>query len=419
MTSILKAHPDFTVAYYPFRERPLSDSCWSVQTGPDGRVYSASCTEHTGGETVTMVRHPLAPDGQLDYLCDLDRVTGDRRDSGRATQCKIHYSLVPDLARGWLWGATHLSGPPKGETSYNPWTGWHDPQRSFRGSYLVALAVASGEVVRAELMIPKEGCRCLCFDPERDRLYALTYPRDHFVSYDLATRTLRDWGRLGSVNSQCLCLDSRGRVFTFADHGRMVRFDPERERLEELPIVFPHEPNQTPWHAVLYDAVREPRSGAFYLLPWKSRPHLARFWPDDGPNGRLEDLGRIVADCSPQFPVSLNQLHAGGLVLGPDGQLFLVKSVLAIPPDQAFDRQRLPPEFVSATPMLCRVDLTTGAVEELCSLAPNSHYVSRGAMDATGAMWFGRILAKPAGVFRVTLRQAPPPQLSQCLRLWG
>ena len=42
--------------YHEFTERPLSDSCWSVQTGPDGRIYIACCTEHTGGETATVVR---------------------------------------------------------------------------------------------------------------------------------------------------------------------------------------------------------------------------------------------------------------------------------------------------------------------------------------------------------------------------
>ena len=99
--------------YREFSGRPLSDSCWSVQTGPDGRVYIACCTEHTGGETGTVVRWD-EDSGSLEYLFDLDEVTGDLRDSGRATQCKIHYSFIPDRERGLLHAATHLSGPPGG-----------------------------------------------------------------------------------------------------------------------------------------------------------------------------------------------------------------------------------------------------------------------------------------------------------------
>jgi len=146
--------------YLEFSQRPLSDACWSVQTGPDGRVYIASCTEHTGGESATVVRYNEATDA-LEYLFDLDEVTGDLRDSGRATQCKIHYSFVPDVATEQIHAATHLSGPPIGEKHYNPWASWNDPRRAFRGAYLVSYDNRSEGVTESRLMIPKEGCRCL------------------------------------------------------------------------------------------------------------------------------------------------------------------------------------------------------------------------------------------------------------------
>ena len=82
-----KSHRDFSFKYYQFDERLLSDSCWSIQTGPDGRIYIACCVEHTGGQTVTVVRYNATED-KLDYLFDMDEVTGDLRDSGRATSVK-------------------------------------------------------------------------------------------------------------------------------------------------------------------------------------------------------------------------------------------------------------------------------------------------------------------------------------------
>jgi len=400
--------------YHEFTERPLSDSCWSVQTGPDGRIYIACCTEHTGGETATVVRLDEATD-TLEYLFDLDEVTGDLRDSGRATQCKIHYSFVPDREKGLIHAATHLSGPPKGETSYNPWASWNDPARAFRGAYLISYDTAANVVTESRLMIPKEGCRCLALDERRRVLYAVTYPRDHFVSYDLASGRLTDHGRIGSVNTQCIFLDPLGRAYLFDDSGRMLRFDPDHQRLEELPHLYPHAAYQSAWHGVLYDAVADPRSGAVYMVPWKGHPHLARFWPMEGAQGRLEDLGPITQDRDPRELMSVNLDHVGGLVWGADEKLYLVKAEWRGKSNGCCGE--------STSSMLMRFDPELGTWERLGALFGgngSNHYVSRGALSAQGNMVFGKILAKPAGAYRVTLPDNPSDlNPNQYLRLWG
>ena len=411
-----------SVTYHEFAERPLSDSCWSTSTGPDGRVYIACCIEHTGGGTATVVRPRL--DGTPEYLFDLDEVTGDRRDSGRATQCKIHYSFVPDPERDLMWCATHLSGPPIGEKRYNPWASWHDPVRAFRGAYLVAYDVRRNQVAHSTLMIPREGCRCLAFDARRRVLYALTYPRDHLVSYDLDREILTDLGRIGSVNAQCLFLDRRGRVHTVGDRGRLVRYDPEIGRIEELPWSWPVEPAQTPWHAVIYDAVADPVSGAIYGIPWKPRPHLARFWPEDGPSGRLEDLGLIGQQCDPRRPVAINLNHVGGLVFAGDGRLLYVRAAWL--PGTEHGRVIHPrpcgPTIHTTRAVLCAFDPQSGTHSEVCDLdggaGPNL-YIARGARSAAGDLYFGKIMATPAGYFQVRLPGSTSTPVANCLRMWG
>ncbi|MFM8764608.1 MAG: hypothetical protein ACKOEZ_07210 [Spartobacteria bacterium] len=401
--------------YHEFTDRPLSDSCWSVQTGPDGRISIACCTEHTGGETATVVRLDETTDS-LEYLFDLDEVTGDLRDSGRATQCKIHYSFVPDREKGLIHAATHLSGPPKGETSYNPWASWNDPARAFRGAFLISYDTAANVVTESRLMIPKEGCRCLALDEQRRVLYAVTYPRDHFVSYDLASGRLTDHGRIGSINTQCIFLDPLGRAYLFDDSGRMLRFDPERQRLEELPHFFPRAVYQSAWHGVLYDAVADPRSGAVYMVPWKGHPHLARFWPMDGTEGRLEDLGPITQDRDPREVMSVNLDHVGALVWGADEKLHLVKAEWSCKPSKADSKD-------TTSSMLMRFDPAKSTWERLGPLFSDigsDHYVSRGALSARGNMVFGKIMACPAGVYRVTLPDHPRSVRPwQYLRLWG
>lgn len=401
------------VRYYEFTERPLSDSCWSLHTGPDQRIYAAACCEHTGGETATVVRYDKASDS-FEYLFDVDRVTGDLRDSGRATQCKIHYSFAPEARTGMLYAATHLSGPPIGERHYNPLASWHDPQRAFAGAQLVAFNTRTDQVEWARLMIPKEGCRCLAFDPARRRLYALTYPRDHLVWYDLDRHELHDLGRLGSINSQAIVTDRRGRVFTFEDRGRMVRYDPDRDALETLDHVFPHHPCQSGWHGIIYDAVEDPESGAIYLSPWKGRPHLARYWPEDGPDGRIEDLGPMTQPFPTDRPVGVNVDHVGGLAFGSDGKLYYVRSRW----DFEQMRQRGRPSSADSIAELCTYDPASGDHEPLLTLADGTgmhHYISRAACDGDGDLYFGKILARPAGVYRVRgLGLGAMP-----LRTWG
>lgn len=403
--------------YLEFSERPLSDSCWSVQTGPDGRVYIACCTEHTGGESATVVRYNEESD-RLDYLFDVDEVTGDLRRSGRATQCKIHYSFVPEISTGLLYAATHLSGPPAGETHYNPWAAWHDPQRAFRGSYLIAYDTATDAVVSSTLMIPKEGCRCLALDEARRRLYAVTYPRDHLVSYDLATGSLRDYGRIGSVNSQCLVLDDRGRVFLFADTGRLLRFDPDQDRLEELPVVFPHAGYQSAWHGVLYDASPDHATGGFFMVPWKTHPRLARYLPDDGPNGRIEDLGPLTQDRDERAIMSVNLDHVGGLISDKMGGLYFTRAAWGGGADPGGNSGRR----WSAVAELCRrnADGSIDVLGRLTSERGGNHYVSRAAVSSKGTMILGKILTSPAGVYRVRIPAlARELDASEFLRSWG
>ncbi len=411
-------NPACSAAFYPFSEQPEADSCWSLHTGPDGRIYAAACIEHTGGATASVLRYNADRDA-LDTLFEMDKVTGDLRDSGRATQCKIHYSFAPAAASGLLYAATHLSGPPKGERSYNPWGSWHDAQRAFRGSHLVAYDTRADVVVASELMIPREGCRCLCLDEQRQRLYALTYPRDHFVYYDLKRKQLHDVGRIGSVNSQCLFLDHRQRVLFTDDRGGFIRFDPETGCLEELPHRIAHAHFQDGWHGVLYDAVSDPEGEWIYMLPWMVQPRLMRYRAADGPYGHLEDLGPATQPVASSHAVSMSLDHCGGLVFGADGCLYYVRAAWPQGMETAADFRCME----QAKGVVVRLDPATMERTDVCVLhrpGGSSSYVTRGARDRDGNLYFGHVGKVPVGLFRVTMPATASGSASRLpLRLWG
>ena len=398
----LKKDPiPYKTKWYEFTGHPDSDTCWSLSVGPDGRIYAAACAETVPGGVVKVVRYNEQKD-TLDYLFAIDEKVDDPGDSGRATQCKINYSFVPSMHDGILYMATHLSGPPFDQPAYSPWRSWHDEKRCFRGSALLAFDTKTDEVKWWDTLIPKEGCRCLLHDEDRGLLYALSYPRDHFIIYDLKTRKRRDIGRIGSINSQALFLDKKHRVWTTSDYGRLVRYDPQKDRLEHSPFALPHNPEfQTGWHSVFYDVAPCPSGECVYAGTWIANPWLMRIWPNEGEWPRVEDLGPSTQKRDPTIPHDTFVDHCGGLTFGGDGQLYYVASRWRDPvwnplPAGHKDREgvvwRLDPKTLRREEV-ARLDHPTGLAQ----------YVSRGAADHNGDLFFGHVGNRPSGIFKVEM----------------
>lgn len=410
----------YKVSWYKFTEYPKSDTAWSLSVGPDGRIYTAACAELEPGETVKLVRYNEATDS-LDYLFDLDKMVDDPRDSGRATQCKIHYSFAPSLADGILYMATHLSGPPIDQPIYSPWRSWNDPERCFRGAALLAFDTKTDQVLWWDTLIPKEGCRCLVHDDQNRRLYAISYPRDHLIMYDLDKKQPRDLGRIGSINSQTLFLDRTKRVWTTNDYGHLVRYDPQTDRMETCPDVLPHhQQTQTGWHSVFYDIAPSPQGDCVYASTWNGSPRLMRIWPNETPWPRVEDLGPATQQWDNTLPSSMEVDHCGGLTFAGDGMLYYVASRW-----QGKMTSKVWENDQKLKGIVYRLDPSTLEREEVATLhqpdAP-SHYVPRGAVDHNGDLFFSSISpeAPPTGMFKVHMPAERKKENAHLpIRMWG
>ncbi len=408
----------YPVHWYQFTEHPSSDSCWSLSVGPDGRIYASACDEHSPGGFVKVVRYNEQTDA-LDYLFNLDELVEDPHSSGRATQCKIHYSFAPSMHDGVMYMATHLSGPPIDQPAYSPWRSWHDPKRCFRGSALLAWDTHTDQMLWWDTIIPKEGCRCLVLDEERNLLYALGYPRDHMYQYNLVTRERRDLGRIGSINSQVLVLDKLHRVWTTSDYGRLVRYDPQKDRLESGLEPLPHNPQfQTGWHSVFYDAVFAPDGQSIFACSWIAQPRLMRIWLYEGEWGRVEDLGPATQDRDLTIPIDTFKDHCGGMTLGGDGMIYYVASRWR---DEKYNPLSL--DHAEREGVVWRLNPDTYEKTEVTVLqrpGEFAQYVSRGAVDHNGNLFFGHVGPMPVGIFKVDMpadhrrRDAHLP-----IRVWG
>jgi len=133
-----------------------------------------------------------------------------------------------------------------------------------------------------------------------------------------------------------------------------------------------------------------------------------------------EDLGPLTQASDTHLPISVNVDHVGGLVFGSDGYLYYVKSEWDIKKTILKDFNI---ENFNSSAILCRMNPITLKHEEVCSLiggnGPN-RYVSRGARDIQGNLYFGKVLAKPSGFYRVENNNKDIiNKNNEYLRYWG
>jgi len=398
--------------FYDFQVEPKPDSCWDLHTGPDGRIYVSACCERLRGGIVHILRYNEATDS-LDHVLNVAEAVGEPATSGRATQCKIHYGFAASAQDGILYAATHLSAPGYGRKGYQHWGEWKTDS-AFPCSYVVAYDTRRDAVAWTSPFIPREGCRCLAFDGQRQRLYAISYPRDHFWIFDIRTRTIRSLGRISSINSQALFTDRRGRVFTSNDQGQIVRYDPETDRLLELPVYVPFTPGMGGWHNVFYDVVGSPDGDCVYGVPWAADPHLFRYWPEDGPVGRIEDLGGAHQRRSPYVPMPFKFDHCGGLVFAADGNLYFCTTRWCEGTESDPERHRVEGVIVQFDPR-------TGRRSDFAKVTRTNgtaHYSSRAGRDGHGNLYFGMQGDPGPGMARLAM-DATGESLQFPLRTWG
>ena len=96
----------------------------------------------------------------------------------------------------------------------------------------------SDKVTDLGLALSRNGLLTMTIDPHRERLYALTYPQAHFLIYDIQTQKTTDMGQVQNWDaiSRTLAVDNLGRVYGCWGQGRIWRYDPDTNAIENLHI---------------------------------------------------------------------------------------------------------------------------------------------------------------------------------------
>lgn len=276
-----------------FDQHPAHDTIWSLTLGHDGHVYVGLCLEGTGGGVAQVYQYDTRQ-RCLRHLADIGQVTGEPPDSGHATQGKIHFSLC-HATDGKLYGATHCTTPPLGESLWSPLSMWDDPVRSFPGAHIFRYDTLTGEAVDFGVITPHDGIPYLMLDEARERLYGLTYPRSHFFRTDLQGRDFKDYGRLSSWYPISMIFDDAGNLYTSDTNSQIIKYDVAEDRL----VFLGTRPYAHPWNTdSRYSWVTDMARGAdgwIYGLTY-SNDHLFRFDPREA-RPVVEDLGPGLPDA--------------------------------------------------------------------------------------------------------------------------
>lgn len=274
------------VTRYLFGPLRQSDTCWDIAKAYDGQIYVGACSEHTAGGIGVLVK--FNPVGEsLSYVANMAEIAGEKVGDTHAPQGKIHLSLSPSRL-GFIYGSTHCTTPPAGDTMWDPWAMYMDARRCFLGAHLYRYDPKSDDTVDFGVVTPYEGVSLMMLDENVQRLFAATYPRSHLYSWNLKGRDIVDFGRV-SEHYVLAFVKYDDRTIFFSDYyGRLLSVDPVEKRVRSHEVQLTHPEYNAGMRNWMSHGLAGP-DGWVYAGMY-SYPNLIRFRPEKG-RIFIEDLG--------------------------------------------------------------------------------------------------------------------------------
>lgn len=158
--------------------------------GSDGKIYYVLCSEKHDVAGKMFCFDPGTRTTQL--IADLTEICGEKGKNAIA-QGKSHVPFVE--ADGKLYFATHIgfySIIDGMEKMGVPPAGW----KPYPGGHLLAYDLKSGKFEDFGIAPDGEGVLTFNMDTRRGRLFAITWPSGMFYRYDLATKEMKNFGKM-------------------------------------------------------------------------------------------------------------------------------------------------------------------------------------------------------------------------------
>jgi hypothetical protein len=265
------------LGYPPIDVIPSGESAVrSLAVGPDGKLFGA-----TSGDRA----HLFMLDPQHGYVVPL----------GHLPDKTVHHSLAVGADGAvYIGGALAVDNNGAGYANY---PGGHLLKYTPAEGRMSIQVEAPCKAQDLGIPVKGQGIYALAMDRKRAVVYGLTYPDGEFFSYNSATGTMKSHGRVARAKmpgesfenekniGRALFVDPEGDVYTSGGAGKFFRFRAKTQELEEMGIAVPTVPGREVYNRV--DAWAQDEAGGIY--GGSSDGYLFRF---DPVRQRAENLGK-------------------------------------------------------------------------------------------------------------------------------
>lgn len=340
LLSLLLAQPGFmtlraagklTARTYHSGFPDAHDTYNGMGCGSDGRIYYVLSSERYDLGAQMFAFDPKTQG--ITHLGDLTEACGEKG-AKTIVQGKSHVNFVE--ANGRLYFSTHIgyySIIDGMEKMGIPPEGW----KPYPGGHLLAYEIKTGKFEDLGIAPAREGVLTMEMDRQRGRLFGLTWPSGMFFRCDVATKQMKNFGKMCAEGEngkgdayRTICRSiavnpADGSAYFTTGEGTILRYRADTDSVEPVAgedmkkdyfgLYDPTSPGhmgynwrQTFWH---------PTERAIYGVHGNSG-YLFRF---DPAMPRLEVLERLTSEPSKRSGM-FDQFSYGylGFALGPDGE---------------------------------------------------------------------------------------------------
>lgn len=209
----------------------------------NGKIYYVLCS---GSVDVGAQMYSFDPaTGKIDHVADLTAAAGEKG-LHAVPQGKGHTNFLE--YDGKLYFGTHLGYYSPSTANGRELAGQPPPgYKPYPGGHFISYDLKTGKFDDLAKAPEGEGILAFTMDPQRGRLYAITWPSGLFLRYDMHTHQLKNLGPISlggekgipgktfRVLCRCLALDpDNGSVYFTTADGNIFRYRYDTDSIEEV-----------------------------------------------------------------------------------------------------------------------------------------------------------------------------------------
>lgn len=191
--------------------------------------------------------------------------------------------------------------------------------RGYSGGFLMSWNPKSNVFTNLGVPMQYESVKDIDVDLETGKVYAVSYPQAHFITYDVKNKEQKDYGRLASSHvPRILFTDKWGNCYYVDWHQRLVKYEKATDKLifakESLPAF-----EGTPGGYIITGITsyaKDDANNTIYLVTYGAK--VLAFHPKEKGIGKVEDLG----SCYDLPASSIWKPYVPNLNLGKNGKLY-------------------------------------------------------------------------------------------------